>query len=122
MEPVALVTLAALIEYFVFASMVGAKRAEVPPPAMTGDQAFERRLRVQLNTLERLIIFIPALWLFGHFTSSTIAAYIGVVWIVARILFAAGYLRDPAKRVPGMILTALSEMVLIVGAAWGILT
>ena len=121
MEYVALVTALALLEYTVFALLAGAARVrrKVPAPATTGDPEFERYFRVQQNTIEQLITFLPALWLFGRFVSGPIAAALGVVFLLARVLYAFGYTRDPEKRGIPFAVGEVANVALILGAVVG---
>ncbi len=116
---VALVTVAALLVYFWMGLQVGParKRSGVAAPAMTGDPVLERTIRAHYNTLEWLPIFLPALWLFALYWNDLVAAALGVVWIVGRILYFTGYVRDPAKRELGFLIQALAAGVLLFGAA-----
>jgi uncharacterized membrane protein YecN with MAPEG domain len=93
----------------------------VPAPAISGNPEFERYLRVQYNTIEQLVIFLPALFAFAHFVSAVGAAAIGAVFIVGRALYARGYVRDPARRGPGFGLTLLANIALLLGATLGAL-
>jgi glutathione S-transferase len=115
---VALVTLLALVVYLAFGINVGRTRYKVGifAPAMTGDPRLERAIRVQANTLEWLPVFLVAMWLFAIYWNDLVAAAIGVVWIIGRILFAVGYMADPAKRAPGFLIQALATLVLLLGA------
>ena len=85
-----LVTVSALILYFVVTINVGIARAkyQVPVPQTTGNLDFERVLRVQQNTLEQLALFIPALWLFSIYVSPIWGSALGAAWIVGRIAYA----------------------------------
>ena len=83
------------------------------------NEEFERYFRVHQNTLELLVVFVPAIWLFGTYVSPTWAALLGLVFVVARVLYLQGYVRDPAKREVGFGLSVLPVMVLLVGALWG---
>ena len=123
MDLVALVAGLALAEYWVFTLQCGRARGRlgVPAPATTGNPEFERYLRVQYNTIEQLVIFLPALFGFAHFASPGWAAALGVVFIVGRALFAHGYVRDPARRGPGFGLTLLANTVLLLGSVVGAL-
>ena len=122
MELVFAVILLALIEYIVFTGLVGRARGKykVPAPAMTGHPDFERANRVHQNTLESLIVFIPALWIFGLYLSPRWGAALGVLFIVARAIYAIGYLRAAEKRGPGAGLTGLVNIALVVGALVGV--
>ena len=79
MELPAIVTLLALLEYNFFTFRVGTSRAkyEVAAPATSGNPEWERMFRVQQNTLEQLMVFLPALWIFSTFVDPTIGAAIG---------------------------------------------
>lgn len=117
-----LITVLALIVYFVLTLNVGRARMKykVQPPAMTGDPNFERVVRVQQNTLEQIVIFLPALWLFSSFISPVWGAGIGAVWIVGRIVFAWGYYQAPEKRFIGFGMTTLSTLSLLIGSLVGV--
>jgi len=123
MDLVAFVAGLALVEYYVFTLQCGRARGRlgVPAPATTGNAEFERYLRVQYNTIEQLVIFLPAVFGFAHFVSPGWAAALGVVFIVGRALFARGYVQDPARRGPGFGLTLLANSVLLLGSLLGAL-
>jgi hypothetical protein len=123
MAPVALVAGVALIEYLVITLQCGRMRGRlgVPAPATTGHPEFERYLRVQYNTIEQLVIFLPALFGFGLYVSPGWAAAFGLLFVAGRALYARGYVRDPAKRGPGFGLTLLANAVLLLGATLGAL-
>ena len=73
MEYAALVILLALAQYVVFTLRVGAGRPKygVDAPKTEGNETWERLFRVQQNTLEQLIIFVPGAWLFGLYISAS---------------------------------------------------
>lgn len=118
----ALVTVIALLVYLALTINVGRARMKykVMPPATSGDPNFDRVFRVQQNTLEQLVLFIPALWLFSVLVSQTWGAALGAVWIVGRIVFAWGYYQAAEKRTPGFGLTSLSVMALLLGSLVGV--
>jgi uncharacterized membrane protein YecN with MAPEG domain len=120
---IALVILLALVEYMVFGFLVGGARAryKIDAPAITGNPDFERTFRVHYNTLELLMVFIPAIWLFGMYLNPRWGAIIGVVFLVGRAVYAAGYIRAPEKRSLGAMLSYLSVAVLLVGALFGVI-
>jgi hypothetical protein len=123
MAPVAFVAGLALIEYLVITLQCGHMRGRlgVPAPATTGHPEFERYLRVQYNTIEQLVIFLPALFGFAYYVNPGLAAGFGVVFVVGRALYARGYVRDPAKRGPGFLLTLVANGVLLLGWTLGAL-
>ena len=114
----ALVTLFAVLFYFYTGIHVARARARygVKAPAMFGQPDFERAFRVQMNTLEWMPIFLPSLWLFAIYVSDAIAAGIGAVWIVGRIVYLIGYSKAAEKRGPGFAIQALAAIALWVGA------
>jgi uncharacterized membrane protein YecN with MAPEG domain len=121
MEPVATVIVVALLEYVVFGALVGRARGlyGVKAPAVSGHEIFERYFRVHQNTLELLVSFVPAMWLFGLYVSPAWAAWLGLLYVAGRVVYLLGYVRDPAKREMGFALSVLPIVVLLVGALWG---
>src|ERR1700744_2533859 len=99
----ALVTLLAVAFYFITSTQVARARIKygVKLPAITGNPDFERVFRVQMNTLEWLPIFLPSLSLFAIYISDAIAASIGAVWVIGRIVYMVGYFRSVPGRSPG---------------------
>lgn len=121
MELVAIVTVLTLIEYFAFGILVGRARVRhgVKAPAISGHPMFERYFRVHQNTAEQLWLFLPGLWLFARHVDPGIAALLGSVWIVGRVLYLRGYVADPEKRGAGFALGALASLILLIGALIG---
>ena len=122
MELVYLTIVLALLEYIVMGALVGRARAKhgIRAPAMTGHPDFERANRAHVNTLENLIIFIPAVWIFATYVSVRWAAGLGFVFVVARALYAVGYLKAADKRGIGAGMTGIVDIVLVVGALVGL--
>lgn len=118
---IAVVTLLALLVYIATIGVVGASRGKhgVPAPAMSGHPVVERALRVQGNTLEGLIVFLPALWLFAAYVDVRWGAALGALWIVGRIAYMVGYLTSPGKRVAGFGIQAVATLSLVLGALIG---
>jgi len=121
MELTAIVVGIALLEYIVIVFLCGQARARsgVAAPATSGNLEFERYFRVQQNTLEQLVVFLPAMFLFGHYVSDPIGAGLGAVFVVGRAHYARGYYRDPAQRGPGFGLTVLANTTLTLGGLVG---
>ena len=117
----------ALIEFFVFGAAVGRARHtyNIRAPATTGHPMFERYFRVQMNTLEQLVIFVPAMLLFARYASPLVAAALGVIFIIGRALYFRGYVKDPEARGTGAIATAIPNAVLllggVIGAIWALI-
>jgi glutathione S-transferase len=114
----ALVTCLAILFYFFTSFRVGKARGTfgIKAPAISGNADFERVFRVQMNTLEWMPIFLPSLWLFAIYISDPIAAALGLVWIVGRILYMTGYSQAADKRGPGFGIQATAAAILWVGA------
>lgn len=117
----AVVTLAALIVYQGTAMAVGQARIQhkVMPPSSNGPEEFERAVRVQQNTLEQLVFFLPVFWLAALLSNQAWASLLGFVWLGGRVAYAIGYRQDPAKRGPGFGISFLSSAVLLVMAIVG---
>ena len=88
----------------------------VSAPAMTGDPLLERTIRAHYNTLEWLPIFLVSLWMFAVYWNELVAAALGVVWIVGRIVYALGYYAAPERRETGFLIQSLATAVLLFGA------
>jgi glutathione S-transferase len=118
----AIVTILAVVLYFFLATRVGVARQKygVKLPAISGHPDFERVFRVHMNTLEWLPIFLPLLWLCAIYFSDGVAALIGLVWIVGRVLYFTGYRQAVEKRVTGFGIQALACVLLLLGAIVGI--
>ena len=123
MEFVSVVILVALLEYMFFGLSAGQARVkyEVAAPATTGHPVFERTLRVQQNTLEQLIVFIPSTWLFATYINPLAAAILGIVFIVGRALYFQGYVADPEKRTVGFAIGFLANAILLLGSLVGVI-
>lgn len=116
MEAVAIVTIIALAQYVFFAIQVGAMRAKhgVNAPAVSGHPEFERMFRIQQNTMEQLVAFIPALWIFAWLVNPLWGAGFGVVFIIGRFIYWSSYRKDPASRGAGFTITFLPTVVMLV--------
>jgi glutathione S-transferase len=115
---VAIVTCLALLTYFWMSTRVAAARSKcgISAPAMTGDPVLERTIRVHYNTLEWLPIFLVSMWLFAIYWNDLVAAGLGLVWILGRIIYSFGYVADPSKRAAGFMIQTLATAVLLFGA------
>jgi glutathione S-transferase len=121
MAYVNIVTALAVLQFIVFSYKVGGARTRygIKAPAIAGNEIFERYFRVQQNTLEQMIAFLPGLYLFSRYFNPIWAAALGAVYLVGRELYALSYVKDPAKRGPGFGLTFLPTVVLVVGGLTG---
>ncbi|MBH8552649.1 MAPEG family protein [Nostocaceae cyanobacterium CENA357] len=118
-----LITALTLLLYLVITINVGRARAKykVSPPQMTGNADFERVLRVQQNTLEQLVFFLPALWLFSLYVNSFWGALVGAIWLMGRSVYAWGYYQAAEKRMIGFVISSFSSIVLLLGSLVGII-
>jgi glutathione S-transferase len=118
----AIVTLAALIAYQGTAMAVGQARVQhrVMPPASQGPEGFEAALRVQQNTLEQLVFFLPVFWLAALLGNASLASLLGFIWVGGRVAYGVGYRIAPGKRGPGFGISFLSSLVLLVMAIVGV--
>ena len=115
----ALITLLTLVLLVGLAFEVGRARGRygIRAPATTGHEQFERVYRVQMNTLENTVVFLPALWLAALYWKPGWAGACGAVWLVGRLWYALAYARDPKTRTGGFCLAAVACGVLGVSAA-----
>ena len=124
----ALVTILALLVYFWMGLRVAGARgkAGIAAPAMTGEPVLERTIRAHYNTLEWLPMFLVGMWLFALYWNELVAAGLGVVWIVGRVLYAQGYVAEASKRGPGFMIQSVATAILLFGAlgkiAWSLAT
>ena len=118
-----LVTLLAVLEFLGLVWLVGKARVRysVRAPATTGNEHFERWFRVQQNTLETLIMFLPALWIAAHYWPAAWMALIGAVYLVGRVIYLISYVRDPRTRTLGYVLSIAPVGILVVFGLVGIL-
>lgn len=121
MPLIQLVIVLALAQFLFFLFAVGRARKtyKVAAPATTGNEIFERYFRVQMNTLELLVILIPSLLLFGQYFGAYLGAGLGVVYLVGRMVYFTSYVKDPKGRSLGYGLSSLPVMILLAGALIG---
>jgi uncharacterized membrane protein YecN with MAPEG domain len=112
---VILVSALILIQYQYFAYSVGMARGkyDVQAPATTGDENFERVFRVHINTLEQLIITLPAMWICAFYLRTDIAAILGAFFLAGRFIYSAAYTGDPSKRGIGMMIGFIANILLL---------
>ena len=110
-----LVSLLALLQYLWFGLLVGRARGRygIAAPAVSGHPIFERYYRVQMNTLELLVVFVPALWIAALYVRPLWPALLGALYLIGRELYARAYVKDPAKRELGYVLSYLPTVALL---------
>ena len=121
MKYVHIIATLAVFQFIVFSFLVGQARQKygVKAPAISGHDEFERVFRVQMNTLEQLVCFLPALFPAAIYWSPIFAAIAGVVYLIGRIIYRQSYISDPSTRTLGFMLTLIPTFVLLVAALIG---
>ncbi len=119
-----LVTVLACLVYFYTGINVGRMRGrhKIDAPTMVGHPEFERAVRVQMNTLEWLPIFLAFLWLAALYYGTYIVPAIGVVWVIGRVLYMTGYMTEAGKRSLGFMVQTLASLALLVLALFGMVS
>ena len=118
-----LVSAFAVLLYIILSVNVGRVRVKygIKAPSTTGHELFERAYRVQMNTLEQLVAFLPSLWIFAFYVSDTWAGILGFIWILGRVIYAKSYYANPEKRFLGFAIAMSSTAILLIGGIVGIL-
>jgi len=115
----ALATVLIALLTFIFSAIVGKLRGQhgINAPAMTGNDAVERAIRVHMNTIEQLVIFLPTLWVFAVLVSDNYALFAATIWMIGRLMYSQGYMQDPSKRSMGFMVGFLT---FVVTAIWSL--
>ena len=123
MDYVHIIALLAIIQFIFFSMLVGQARGKygIRAPAMTGNEHFERAVRVQMNTLEQMVCFLPALMIAAVYWPQTYVSAAGAVYLVGRTLYRQAYVNDPANRGLGFLLTFLPTTLLALAGMVGAL-
>ena len=123
MDYVNLVMLFALVEYIAFILIVGGTRNKygVRAPATTGNDIWERLHKVQVNTTEQLVLFLPSIYFFAYYTSKLWAVGLGCVYLLGRIIYFFAYKDSPEKRILGAAMTTLPSYIMVGGAIIGLI-
>ncbi len=118
-----LVTIIALLQFLTFGLLVGRARGKtgVNAPAVTGNPVFERAYRVQVNTMENLILFLPALFLAAKYWPDSWVGGLGAVYVIGRHMYWRAYTNNPSTRHVGFAVAMLPTLLLIVLAVIGII-
>jgi glutathione S-transferase len=115
-------TVAVLLTYIWILANVAMARGKykVVAPSIDGPIEFQRVYRVQINTVEQIVLFLPALWMCAYFFSDRWAAAGGIVWVVGRIVYALSYYKDPAKRELGFGISMAANVAVMAGTVIGL--
>ena len=121
MHYIHLIAALAVLQFFFFGIMVGRARARfgVKAPATTGNEHFERAFRVQMNTLEQLAGFLPALYIASQFWPPIYVSAVGIVYLVGRFVYWRSYIADPSSRSLGFLLTVSPTFLLLTAGVVG---
>ena len=121
MHYVHIIALLAIAQFIAFCILVGQARGKygIKAPAMTGNEHFERAVRVQMNTLEQLVCFLPALLIAALYWPPVYVSAVGAVYLLGRTLYQRAYITDPAKRGLGFLLTFLPTCLLLLAGLAG---
>jgi len=111
----------ALAQFLFFGFAVGKARGtyKIAAPATTGNEMFERYFRVQMNTLELLVIMVPSMILFAQYDGAYLAAVLGVIYLIGRMIYFMSYVKNPKSRSMGYGLSAFPVLVMLAGAIIG---
>jgi glutathione S-transferase len=122
MPYVELVAILAVTQYLAFLMLTGKARREsgLKAPTMTGHDGFERMYRVQMNTLEAMIAFLPALFLAGKYWPEYVVAGLGAIYLIGRIIYWRSYVKNPSTRALGFTLSFVPTIALVVLTVVGI--
>ena len=110
--------MAAVLQYLFFGVLVGKARAQygVHAPAVSGHEQFERVYRVHMNTLELLVVFLPALYAAGHYWPASVVVGVGAIYLVGRFIYWRAYVSAPQRRGLGFALSIGPVMTLALAA------
>ena len=116
-----LVVVAALVQLFAFGFLVARARGRygIKAPAVAGNDMFERYYRVQMNTLELLVLLVPALYMAARYWSPGWVAATGAVYVLGRLVYLRAYITDPRSRTLGFALSAFPILGLLAAAFLG---
>jgi len=122
MQYIDLVAVIAVLQFFFFGAMTGNARrtSGLKAPAISGDEGFERMYRVQMNTLETLVVFLPVLYISAKYWPAYIIAGLGVIYIIGRFIYWRAYVTEPKTRGLGFMLSMLPTLFLIILSLVGI--
>ena len=115
MHYVELVAMLVVVQYLFFIVLVGRARGStgLKAPAVSGNETFERIYRVQMNTLELMVMLLPALFVAARYWPATWVAGLGVVYLLGRFIYWRAYVSAPSSRALGFALSMLPVMMLV---------
>lgn len=119
-----LIAALAVLQFLCFGFLVGGQRRNsgLKAPAMTGHDGFERMYRVQMNTMECLVAFLPLLFLASKYWPALLVGGIGAVYLIGRTLYWRAYTTQPSSRGLGFMLSLLPIAALLILTFIGVLS
>jgi glutathione S-transferase len=123
MQYVELVAVVAVLQFFFFGVLTGHARRQsgLKAPAVTGHEGFERMYRVQMNTLEILIAFLPGLFLAAKYWPIPLVVGMGIFYVIGRHVYWRAYVSEPSKRALGFMMSMLPTLLLLILALVGVI-
>lgn len=123
MNYIDLVALLAVAQLVFFAVLVGRARGryKVSAPAVAGHEMFERAYRVQMNTLELMVAFLPTLYIAARYWPDAYVAGIGAVYLIGRLIYWRSYTAAPSSRAVGFALSMIPIMALLIAGLVGVI-
>lgn len=117
MNYVDIVAMLAVLQYLVFGSLVSRARGTygIKAPAVTGSEEFERVYRVQMNTLELMVAFVPSLYVAARYWPTPYVAGLGCVYLIGRLVYWRAYVAA-GRRTLGFTLSLAPVFVLALAA------
>ena len=119
----ALDTVLAILLTLILVGRVGYLRGrlKIDAPATAGHPQFERAFRIHANTVENLVLLLPLLWVASSFYGGQIPFWLGLLWVVSRVIYAFGYAQTNTQmRGPGAALGFIALIGLLVLSIIGI--
>ena len=110
-----------LLQYVHFSVLVAKARVTygVKAPAIGGNEMFERYYRVQMNTLELLILLLPGIWLASKYLPAIWVAVLCAIYLLGRLVYLRAYVADPSKRSLGFLLSFAPILLLLLAGFVG---
>ncbi len=120
MNYINIIAVLAVFQLVIFSILVGRARVlyAIKAPAVSGHEMFERIYRVQMNTLEQLVTFLPALFIAGKYWPEMYVAAVGVIYLLGRVIYWRSYMAA-ASRGLGFGLSMLPTLALLLASLVG---
>jgi glutathione S-transferase len=123
MHPLAALIVLLTVVLMVVTMMLVARargRHGIKAPATSGHPDFDRVFRIQMNTLEQVVMFLPTFLVALAFGNNTIAIVLGAIWLIGRSIYVVGYHKAADKRALGFFIAIIATALLLLQGLWGI--